>query len=132
MEELVKLAFMDTIIMHEKFESAAKSWAPIYSHVSPEVIYRENNIVSTLPKKAKTVKTYFQGLRGVEGKQKPFEMNGVKIELGTQSEAKLFPKRLKYGEQRLSRHAIKRLTENFKNKYNKKSLLEYEVPWAIS
>ena len=61
-------------------------------HMSPAVIYRESNRVATLPKSHKPVADFMQNMRG-----RGFE--------GT-----LFPSRLPYGKQRLSRHAIKRLT----------------------
>lgn len=61
-------------------------------HMSPAVIYRESNRVATLPKAHKPVADFMQNMRG-----RGFE--------GT-----LFPSRLPYGKQRLSRHAIKRLT----------------------
>ena len=63
-------------------------------HLSPDVLLRESNIVSTLPKELRGAKAYFQNLRAGEGADMK----------------KMFPG-FEYGKGRISRHARKRLME---------------------
>lgn len=81
-------------LAHEGFELSTKNPMMFGSHMHPSVIFKENNIVATLPKKNQAAKNYLTKIRE------------------TGSEAAIFPKEMPYGKQRFSRHAIKRLTEN--------------------
>lgn len=85
-------------IMHEGLELTAKKTMPIATHIHPNVLLRENNIVATLPKQNNQAKNFFTEMRKDTG------------------EANLFPKQLPYGQQRLSRHAIKHVSEQMLNK----------------
>ncbi len=87
-------------ILHEGFELRAKPLGEFSSHVSPEVILKEHNILKTLPKRYIGAKQTLQSLR--------FETYG-------------FPETIPgfaIGESpRLSRHAIKRLSPILMKKY---------------
>jgi len=66
------------------------------SHISPEVLLRESNIVSTLPKDLKGAKNFFKTMRGYSGE--------------TEKLKEMFPG-FEYGKGRISRHARKRMME---------------------
>ena len=92
-----KETFNRMVIEHEGFESRVKKPIAITSHPSPEVLYREHNIVTTLPKRLKPAGTVMRKARHMTN-----EDLGLNI---------MHPN-FKYGKSpRLSRHAIKRMNE---------------------
>ena len=94
-------------IMHEGLELKVKHPNMFFSHLSPEVMLKENNIVSTLPESYHKAKENMIALRSdVEGG--------------------MFPKELPYGQQRLSRHAIKHISSNISSKLDEARRDMYE------
>lgn len=109
-----KKIMSDIFTMHEKFEARSRGIAPFSSHADPDVIFKEHNILTTLPKKhAGPAIEFIKKMRGVGGKKNKW----VSLNEPEDIEANIFPKQIEFGSgSRLSRHAIKRLSENFKLK----------------
>jgi len=86
-----------------------KSWgsnlkpeaATVLNHLSPDVLLKEHNMVSTLPKEYDNVRDYMTKLRGIDGGH-------------AQMYFKL-PQRFDYGTQRISRHARRRMLDILRN-----------------
>jgi DNA ligase D-like protein (predicted 3'-phosphoesterase) len=101
-------------LMHEGFEANVKKPSNFFTHASPEVLLKEHNLITTLPKKYKSAGNYFRGIRSVSGESDIMQNT---IQHG-----------FEYGKSsRFSRHAIKRLTTplekvSFIKNYNEKTM----------
>lgn len=85
---------------HEYLETRQKNPGETFSsHVSPNVILQERNLTNTLPEEHGNIKALFNNIRKPE-----FQVLGnvTKVDFD------------RIGDQRLSRHAIKRITSNYK------------------
>jgi len=102
-----KEMFNKAVLMHEGIErqqSLANKknpfTMPYKGHDNPMVILKENNIVSSMPKEFNPVKNNFKKMRRADT-----TAQDLKEHLG-----------INYGEQRYSRHAIKRMGETLERK----------------
>jgi hypothetical protein len=112
-----KNMFNKLMLMHEEIErkagKKAKELVNFNTHGSPDVILRESNLLATLPKEHQALKDVFKTVRNLDQTKNILE-NSIKG--------------FRYGGQRYSRHARKRMNEILKEKgikpLNEKELLE--------